>query len=158
MIKVKISGSQKILKIINLIPNRMKLALLKGMQETVIAIQSQAKKNAPIWRGLLRASLVQTVTVEGNKIIGQVGSALPYASVMERGRTTGWFPNVDQLKLWSRRKFGTEEAAYVIGRAIKRRGFAPQPYLGPAVETVGPRVQLIFTQRVLDALRDAGGG
>lgn len=158
MIKVTIKGSEEILKIMGLMPNRMKLALLKGMRDTAIAIQSLAKKNAPVWRGLLRASIVQSVSVEGDKIIGTVGSALPYARVLEFGRNQGWRPNIDALKLWSRRKLKDEHAGYGVAEAIRKRGFRAQPYLTPALEEVGPRTQLIFTGRVLEAIAEAGGG
>ncbi len=83
MIRVTVNGSEEVLKIMELIPSRMKLAFLKGMRDTAIIIQSLAKRNAPVWRGLLRASIVQSVSVEGDRIVGTVGSALPYAKVME---------------------------------------------------------------------------
>ncbi len=158
MIRVTIKGSQEVLKIMELIPNRMKLALFKGMRDTAIAIQSLAKRNAPVWRGLLRASIVQTVTVEGDRIIGTVGSALPYAKVLEFGRTQGWRPNIDALKVWARRRLKDEHAGYGVAEAIRKRGFKAQPYLMPALEEAGPRAQLIFTGRILEALAEAGGG
>lgn len=157
MIRVTIKGSEEILKIMELIPNRMKLAFLKGMRDTAIAIQSLAKKNAPVWRGLLRASIVQSVAVEDNRIIGTVGSALPYAKVLEFGREQGWRPNIDALKVWARRRLGNEHAGYGVAEAIRKRGFRAQPYLTPALEEVGPRAQLIFTGRILEAIAEAGG-
>lgn len=157
MIHIKIKGAPETLAIMNLLPNRLKLALFKGMRDTVIIVQSLAKKNAPVWRGLLRASIVQTVTVEENQISGKVGSALPYASIMEFGAEPGTFPNFKQLKIWARRKFGVEAAAFPIARAIQRRGFVPQPYLEPAAETAGPRAQLVFNGRILEALAELGG-
>lgn len=158
MIKVTVKGSEEILKIMELMPNRMKLALLKGMRDTAIAIQSVAKRNAPVWRGLLRASIVQNVAVEGDRIVGTVGSALPYAKVLEFGRTQGWRPNLDALKVWARRRLKSEHEGYGVAEGIRKRGFKAQPYLTPALDEVGPRSQLIFTGRVLEALAEAGGG
>lgn len=157
MIRVTVKGSQELLKIMELIPNRMKLAFLKGMRDTAIAIQSLAKKNAPVWRGLLRASIVQSVSVEGDRIIGTVGSALPYAKVLEFGREQGWRPNIDAVKLWARRRLSDEHAGYGVAEAIRKRGFRAKPYLTPALEEVGPRAQLIFTGRILEAIAEAGG-
>ncbi|MCG3204330.1 MAG: hypothetical protein KCHDKBKB_01045 [Elusimicrobia bacterium] len=157
MIRVTIKGTPEILALMNAMPNRMRLALFKAMRDTVIVVQSLAKRNAPVWRGLLRASIVQMVTVDGNQIVGQVGSSLPYASVLEFGSKPGKFPNIQQLKVWARRKFGVEDAAFVIGRAIQRRGFAPQPYLEPAAVEAGPRVELIFNGRILETLSELGG-
>lgn len=156
MINVSIKGSQELLKIMELMPNRMKLALFKGMRDTAIIVQSLAKRNAPVWRGLLRASIVQTVIVEGDKITGIVGSALPYAKVMEYGRTQGWRPNIDALKVWARRRLKDADAGYGVAEGIRKRGFKAQPYLNPALEEAGPRAQLIFTGRILEALAEAG--
>lgn len=156
MIKISVKGGEETNALMRLIPNRMKLALFKGMRDTVIIVQSLAKQNAPVWRGLLRASIVQTITVEGNQIIGHVGSALPYAPVLEFGSKPGTFPNIKEIRVWARRKFGVESVAYVIGRAIKQRGFVPQPYLEPAVEVAGPRAQLVFNGRILEALAELG--
>ncbi len=158
MIRVTVKGSDEILKIMELMPNRLKLALLKGMRDTAVIVQSLAKKNAPVWRGLLRASIVQSVAVEGDRIVGTVGSALPYAKVMEFGREQGWRPNIDALKLWARRRLKDEHAGYGVAEAIRKRGFRAQPYLRPALEEVGPRSQLIFTGRILEALGELGGG
>jgi HK97 gp10 family phage protein len=157
MIRVTVKGSEEVLKIMDLIPNRMKLAFLKGMRDTAIIIQSLAKRNAPVWRGLLRASIVQAVSVEGDRIIGTVGSALPYAKVMEFGREQGWRPNIDAIKVWARRRLGDEHAGYGVAESIRKRGFKAQPYLTPALEEAGPRAQLIFTGRILEAIAEAGG-
>ncbi len=157
MIKVSIKGSEELLKIMALMPNRMKLALLKGMRDTAVAVQSVAKRNAPVWRGLLRASIVQTATAENDRVIGSVGSALPYAAVMEFGRDQGWRPNIDALKVWARRRLNDEHKGYGVAESIRRRGFRAQPYLTPALEEVGPRAQLIFTGRILEAIAEAGG-
>ncbi len=157
MIKITVNGADQVVELMKLIPNRMRLALLTAVRDSAIVIQSLAKKNAPIYRGLLRASIVQTVQTEGNKIIGQVGSALPYAKVVEFGRTAGWMPNIDQLRLWARRKLKDEHAGYAVGKAISRRGFRAQPYLEPAVEEAEPRVSLIFAARILEAVAHAGG-
>jgi HK97 gp10 family phage protein len=158
VIRVTVKGSQELLKIMDLMPNRMRLALFKAMRDTAIIIQSLAKKNAPVWRGLLRASIVQTVTIEGNQIVGTVGSALPYAKVLEFGRTQGWRPNIDQLRLWARRRLSNEHAGYGVAEGIRKRGFRAQPYLTPALEEAGSRTQLIFTGRILEALAEVGGG
>ena len=158
MIRVTIRGSKELLAVMKLIPNRMRLALFKAVRDTSIAIQSLAKKNAPVARGLLRASIVFSVSIEGNRIIGEVGSALPYADVVEFGRSQGWLPNIKQLMLWGIRRKGSARKGYLAALRIQERGFRAQPYLNPALEEVGPRAQLIFTGRILEALAEATGG
>lgn len=157
MIRITIRGAKETIKQLQELPQRIHLALINATLDAAVLIQSLAKTNAPVFRGLLRVSIVHDVKEEGNRLIGEVGSALPYASVIESGRTTGWFPPVKELKTWARRKLGDERLSYVIGRAIKRRGFKAQPYLAPAVQAAGSRVQMIFTKRIAEAIRQAGG-
>ena len=52
---------------------------------------------------------------------------------------------------------GDERLAFVVARAIKRRGFRAQPYLRPALLGATPRIQTIFQSRILEALQQAGG-
>jgi len=66
-------------------------------------------------------------------------------------------PPSGDLRAWARRKLGDERLAFVVARAIKRRGFRAQPYLRPALLGATPRIQTIFQSRILDALRQEGG-
>lgn len=158
MIRVRITGTNELLQVMRLIPNRMRLALFKAAQETAIIIQSLAKRNAPVARGLLRESIAFRAAIEGDRVVGEVGSALVYASVVEQGREIGWRPNIKQLLLWGIRRKGKASAGYLAALVIEKRGFRKQPFLAPAVEEAGPRAQLIFTGRILEALAEAGGG
>jgi len=132
--------------------------MISAMRESAILLQSLAKLNAPVFRGLLRLSIAQNVSDEGNKITAEVGSGLAYAPVVEEGRQVGWFPPPSgDLKTWARRKLGDERLAFVVARAIKRRGFRAQPYFKPALATASPRIQLIFQTRITEALKAEGG-
>ncbi len=157
MIRVSIMGKDESKRFFDQLPAKLGLALLRAMQDSAILIQSLAKKNAPVFRGLLRVSIVQSVQAEGGKLMAQVGSTLPYAKTVEFGRASGWFPNFDALKVWARRRLGDERLAFVVGRAIKKRGFRAQPYLNPALEEAQPRVQLIFAGRIAQAVGELGG-
>ena len=157
MIRITIRGAEETAKLLERLPQRIGLALVRAMRDSAVLIQSLAKVNAPVFRGLLRASILQSVTIEGDRIVGHVGSALAYAPVVESGRTTGWFPKLSELKTWARRKLGDARFAFVVGRAIQRRGFKAQPYLAPAVETASPRIQLIFDARIKEAIQAEGG-
>jgi len=155
MIRITIRGAEETRKLLGQLSQRLRVTLIGAMRDSLIQIQSLAKVNAPVFRGYLRVSIVQSVKEEGDRIVGEVGSGQPYASVVESGRATGWFPPLAELRLWARRKLGDERKAYVVGRAIKRRGFRAQPYLTPAAEAAAPRVLLIFSQR-LNALFQGG--
>lgn len=157
MIRITLKGGDESIKQLQGLSQRLRMALLRAMRESAILVQSLAKINTPVFRGLLRVSILQAVTEEGSKLTSHVGSALTYAPVLEYGRQTGWFPPVSELKVWARRKLGDERLAFVIGRAIKRRGFKAQPYLGPALETGAPRIQAIFESRLREAIQAEGG-
>lgn len=157
MIRITIKGAEETRKLLERIPQRLGLALVRAMRDSAILIQSLAKVNVPVFRGLLRASILQSVEIEGNKIIGHVGSALVYAPVVEFGRASGWFPKVSELKIWARRKLGDARLGFVVGRAIQRRGFKAQPYLAPALETASSRIQIIFDARIKEVIQAEGG-
>jgi hypothetical protein len=157
MIRIVLKEKGEVTKLLTRLPQRLKAAIVTAMRESAILIQSLAKLNSPVFRGLLRVSIAQNVAEDGARIVGEVGSGLPYASVIEEGRSSGWFPPPSELKAWARRKLGDERLAFVVARAIKRRGFRAQPYLRPALLAATPRVQLIFQNRVAEALRAEGG-
>ena len=144
MIRIILKEKGEITKTLPQLPQRLRNAIVRAMRESAGLVQSYAKLYAPVFRGLLRVSIAQNVTEEGNRITGEVGSGLVYASVLEEGRNP-----------W--RKLGDERLAFVVARAIKRRGFRAQPYLKPALLGATPRIQTIFQSRILEALQQAGG-
>lgn len=166
MIRVTIRGVPETLQTLERLPLRLAMALFRGLQDSAIELWSKAKLNAPVFRGLLRESILWHVGIEEGRIVARVGSALVYAPVVEFGREKGWFPNVTELRTWARRKLGADKVvvegrrwdlAYVIGRAISIRGFQAQPYLTPAARELAPRVQQLIEQRVSEAVQAEGG-
>lgn len=156
-IRVVVKGAEKTSVQLNKLSGRLRTALIKAVQDSAIMVQSLAKTKAPVFRGALRESILFSVTDLGKKIVGTVGSNLEYAPVIEYGRSAGWFPPLEDIKVWARRKLGDESKAYVIARAIRRRGFKAQPYLEPAVKEALPRIQLAFTNRMNQAIQAEGG-
>jgi len=160
MIRIILKEKGEVTKVLTGLPQRLRSAILKAMRESAVMVQSYAKLYAPVFRGLLRVSIAQNVAEEGNRIIGEVGSGLIYASVVEEGRNPwpgAMPPPSGDLRTWARRKLGDERLAFVIARAIKKRGFRAQPYLKPALLAATPRIQTIFQTRILEALQAEGG-
>lgn len=160
MIRIVLKEKGGITKTLPQLPQRLRNAIVRAMRESAVLIQSYAKLYAPVFRGLLRVSIAQNVAEEGNRITGEVGSGLAYASVIEEGRNPwpgAMPPPSGDLRAWARRKLGDERLAFVVARAIKRRGFRAQPYLRPALLGATPRIQTIFQSRILDAMRQEGG-
>jgi len=160
VIRITLKEKGELTKLLPQLPQRLRDATMRAMQESAILIQSYAKLYAPVFRGLLRVSIAQKVSTEGNRITGEVGSGLAYASVVEEGRNPwpgAMPPPSGDLRTWVRRKLGDERLAFVVARAIKRRGFRAQPYLRPALLGATPRIQSIFQTRIMEALQQAGG-
>lgn len=160
MIRIILKEKGEITKTLPQLPQRLRNAIVKAMRESAVLVQSYAKLYAPVFRGLLRVSISQNVSEEGSRITGEVGSGLAYASVVEEGRNPwpgAMPPPSGDLRTWARRKLGDERLAFVVARAIKRRGFRAQPYLRPALLGATPRIQTIFQSRILEALQQAGG-
>jgi len=160
VIRITLNEKGSLTKTLPELPQRLRMAIVRAMRESAILIQSYAKLYAPVFRGLLRVSIAQNVAEEGNRITGEVGSAVVYASVLEEGRNPwpgAMPPPSGDLRTWARRKLGDERLAFPVARAIKRRGFKAQPYLRPALLGATPRIQLIFQSRILETLQQAGG-
>jgi len=160
VIRITLKEKGELTKLLPQLPQRLRDATMRAMQESAILMQSYAKLYAPVFRGLLRVSIAQNVSAESSRITGEVGSSLVYASVLEEGRNPwpgAMPPPSGDLRTWARRKLGDERLAFVVARAIKRRGFRAQPYLRPALLGATPRIQSIFQTRIMEALQRAGG-
>src|SRR5262245_59315572 len=141
-------------------------ALLTGRRGPVVAlvedtarrVANEAKRRAPVDEGRLRASIQTVVQVEGNRVIGRVGSDLEYAAYVHFG--TGLygpkghkiFPVSKQVMTWIPRTRGQGSkvrARGVLGRLLRRkeqtrvfaqwtRGMRGRPFLTDALEAVSP--------------------
>jgi len=69
-------------------PERLKeisAKLEKNMHKSVLIVERDAKINAPVDTGRLRASITNEVEKTDNDIIGRVGTNVKYASFQEHG-------------------------------------------------------------------------
>jgi len=89
----------------------------KAMNRSVIAIEGDAKRLAPVDRGQLRRSLTHEVKASGRDVVGTAGTNLAYAKVAEYGFAAGQHPGRHALN--PRRPY---------------KGRRPHPYLNPAFE------------------------
>jgi hypothetical protein len=80
-----------------------------------------------------------------------------YARYVEEGRRPGRMPPPAALEGWARRKTGSISAAFLIARAIGRRGTRPQPYLKPALDrnrqAIGREMGVAVPKRILARLK-----
>jgi len=114
--------------------------MLMTMRNMTLMIQRDAKINAPVDTGRLRASITPTVAQMGDIIEGVVGSNVTYAPYMELGTKPHW-PPPGALTVWARRH-NIEE--FVVQRAIARRGTKPRRFLERAFESNLNRIKQMF--------------
>ena len=141
---------------------------LMAMRESVLLLQRDAKINAPVDTGRLRASIMPEVRTHSDVIEGVVGSNVIYAPYMEFG--TGVFtgpeesfagafamaphtgagrhwPPSEALSDWARRH--GIPSGYLVARAIGMRGgLRPRRYLQRALESNRDRIKRIWENTV----------
>jgi len=123
--------------------------IVNAMRDSILIIQRAAKQNAPVDTGRLRASIVPEIVVRPQAIMGIVGSNVKYAPFVELGTRPHW-PPISALELWARRHGTT---AFLVARAISRRGTKAVRYLSRAVEDNQRRIEQIFdhaARRILE--------
>ena len=130
--------------------------LRRGITRSVIQIEGDAKRLAPVDRGQLRRSLTHEVTASGRDIVGKAGTKLEYARFVEEGRGPGKQPPVATIAGWASRHGIPEASAYLIARAIGRRGTRPRPYLKPAFDknraAIGRELGPVTLRRIMDRI------
>lgn len=109
---------------------------LQGMREAVLIVARDAKRNAPVDTGRLRASITPAVTRSGTYILGVVGSNVQYAPAVEYGTPPHHVP-VEQLEGWARRKGMDAEA---VAAGIAKYGTPAQSYLISAFDDNKPAI------------------
>jgi HK97 gp10 family phage protein len=129
----------------------------KGITRSVIQIEADAKRLVPTDTHHLQRSLTHEVTASGRDVTGRAGSNVNYARFVEEGRRPGRMPPPAALEGWARRKTGSISAAFLIARAIGRRGTRPQPYLKPALDrnrqAIGREMGVAVPKRILARLK-----
>lgn len=115
-----------------------------GMRQATMLVARAARILAPVDTGRLRASITPEVEMWGNEVIGVVGSNVAYAPFMELGTRPHW-PPISALEVWARRH---GVSAYLVARAIARRGLAPRKYLERALRQSAARVYRLIGHAV----------
>ena len=105
-------------------------------------IMAVARARVPVDMDTLRSSgIVQPPVVDGTRVgvtLGFGGAAKTYALFVHEGigpavGRPAFMPPVDAIRPWVRRHGIPEERAFVVARAIGRRGLRPTKYLESAM-------------------------
>ena len=123
--------------------------LLNGMRQSVLIVQREAKIEAPVDTGRLRASIVPEVTRRGNTVVGIVGSNVEYAPYVEFGTRPHW-PPPGALEVWARRHGMSE---FAIRRKIAMYGTEGKRYLQGSFEKCREQVAQLIGKVVASVIR-----
>lgn len=120
--------------------------LIKGpirdfLLQSGLTVEGAARMRAPVDTGRLRNSI--TTELEKTRVV--VGSNLHYAPHVEFGTRPHW-PPLAAMQPWARRHgFPAGRAgAFLVARAIARRGTKAQPYMRPALEASRPMIEIFL--------------
>lgn len=128
--------------------------MMEAMRDSVLMVQRDARKAAPVFSGELRASILPEIRHSwlGGELTGVVGSNVKHALFMEKG-TRPHFPPVAALQAWARRK-GLN--AFVIARAISKKGLKPRKFLQNAHDENKPKIIKKFEAALKRIAEEAG--
>jgi len=123
-----------------------------AMGRATLVVTRSARKNAPVDRGPLRASIVPEVVQRDKIVTGIVGSNREYAPMQELG-TRAYWPPWKPLYEWAVRKMrGDRKAAGALAAgarmAIAARGIKAKRFLQRAIEDNSARIKRIIEAAV----------
>lgn len=122
----------------------------QAMEAATLVVARAAREYAPVDQGRLRASILPEVrSLSGERVEGIVGSNVMYAPFVELGTRPHW-PPLEALRIWAARH---GLSAFLVARAIARRGTKAIRFLQRGVEEQRQRVEDILEQAVKGIIR-----
>ena len=152
-IEMDVKGMKEMQAKMTQVARDMRGNLMYGaMSKATLLVQRDARKNAPVDRGPLRASITPEVVVRSNVIQGIVGSNVKYAPYQELGTRpfkAPWTP----IFRWAMRKVGGAKKAAgalasVARASIRIRGIKAKRYLQRALEDNADKIYRILGKTV----------
>jgi glycyl-tRNA synthetase beta subunit len=171
LVKINFKGLAEILGVL---PRVRDKAAEDFAERSAFFLLSQAKRYAPVDTGRLRSDLHLAVQLKGIDSTAEVGTEVKYAPAVEFG-TKPHFPPPKALEGWVRRKgisariagkkrkAGTTanedtRAAFIIARAISKKGTQAHPFLQPAKEDLEKDMDRRLVESFLRAKQRFGFG
>ena len=126
----KFEGSEKLAKAFN-DPDIVAGPVKTFLHKATLTVVRAAKEKAPVDTGRLRAS----ITAEYQRLSATIGPSVTYGVFVEYGTRPHW-PPLAALQPWAQRHGfpAGMRGAFLVARAIARRGTRAQPYMTPALE------------------------
>ncbi len=144
---IKLNLSEKSRKMIRKMPDLVKPALYKGMRKAMILASGTARspylsgKALKRRTGRLRNSITHDVRIQGDKVIGTIGTNVVYGRIHELGGVIR--PKVKQLL-----RFHIPGVGW---RSAKEVTIPARPFLRPALEDNLGEIKKILAKRIEEA-------
>lgn len=136
---ITITGLQEAMSFFNSTPSKISQAVAKAINHASDSVAKYASSKAPRDTGRLQGGIEVTQKATEARLEAVVAPKDQYAIFVEKG-TRPHFPPVSALEGWSRRH---GIPAFLVARAISRRGTKAQPFMAPAAQ-VAP--QMVATE------------
>jgi len=126
--------------------------LLQALRDSTLLVQRTARRYAKVDTGQYRASITPTVETSGRTVRGIVGSNLAHAPYAVLDTKPHW-PPIAALQVWARRH---GISAFLVARAIARRGTRGDRSLMRGLEENAARIYLLIAKAVDQAFGSKG--
>lgn len=134
------------------IKEQIRIGALRGLEACASIVEADAVLNCPVHDSLLRNSIYRKLNRSQYTVT--VGATAEYAAAVEFGRAPGKkMPPYKALMKWARDVLGSEALAFVVARAIGRKGTKPQPFLRPAIDNNTGLMDDVFAREMKRAIR-----
>ncbi len=130
---------------------QVRSAVFRGLETCAAIVEADAVLNCPVHDSLLRNSIYRKLNRA--QYTATVGATAEYAAAVEYGRKPGKMPPIEALKKWARDVLGSEKLAYVVARAIGKKGTSPQPFMRPAIDNNQARLDAAFNREMSGVTR-----
>lgn len=142
-------GIEQVVRNLSKIEKNVVQEIVYGAQAVQAKLINEARANCPVGvNSALQASIqAGAITITDDNVEAIVEANMNYASFIEFG-TRPHFPPVDALRDWAAKFLGDERLAFLVARAISRRGTLAHPFLGPALIANMP----VFAQAIQAAV------
>ena len=163
---IKVEGLEELQAAFKRAPQAAEKHSKKALYKSVTTIEAAWKPNIPRGAtGGYKSSIYTKIEGSGPNITGRVGSNIkspfPYPLVVEYGRKAGKMPPPSALERWVHLvlKGPTDRAkgvAFLVARAIGKRGIKARPILTQAFEKSQSKVIGFFGKALDDIVKEIG--
>ncbi len=149
---IEMRGADEVRAAFERAPAMIEREMRATMDVAVSQIERVVVENTPVGAtGLARAGVTTDVRGSAVDLTGRVfnrDNPIKIASI-ETGRKPGRMPPIGAIELWVRRKFGGDrQAAFMIARAIGKRGTKGARMFEKAYQSEAPKVKRLFERRL----------